>query len=153
MSVRLGNLAAGVILGAALAACAEPGTSKESESTMSREEKIELRRDLQNQKGIEKVQQDDSAPATGEVPDDLLDKVYADLELRTGGERSSFMMMRGEAVQWNDGSLGCAEPGQTYTQGIVDGYWIVIEYQNTSYDYRATVRGYFKLCPGVTPIR
>lgn len=120
---------------------------------MSREERIELRRELQNQKGIEKVKQDDSAPATGEVPDDLLDKVYADLELRTGGERSDFKTLRGEALQWNDGSLGCAEPGQTYTQGIVDGYWIVIDYRGTSYDYRATARGYFKLCPGITPIR
>jgi hypothetical protein len=28
---------------------------------------------------------------------------------------------------WNDGSLGCPEPGMMYTQALVNGYWLIIE--------------------------
>ena len=121
-------------------------TSSESDSTLTREERIELRRQMQDQKHLEQVAQDETAPITGEVPDDVLDKVMSDLEQRTGAARSEFDVKRAEAVQWNDGSLGCGEPGQVYTQAIVPGFWIVIEHQGQAYDYRASERGFFKLC-------
>jgi len=90
---------------------------------------------------------------TGEVPDDLLEAIFADLEKRTGAQRSAFKVLQTEARQWNDGGLGCPEPGQVYTQAIVDGYQVVIEHQGKSFDYHASERGYFKLCAGYLPSR
>jgi hypothetical protein len=90
-------------------------------------------------------------PVTGEVPAALLDQIIADLAGRLGVPVGEIEVVRGEAVVWNDGSLGCAEPGMMYTQALVDGYWVVLEYEGQLYDYRATEGGHFRLCevPGV----
>jgi len=141
------------------AACADSNEAEEPQAEpvqraapMSREERLAMRNKLQEQKNIEPVAEDDAAEATsrvaGEVPDDVLDKIYTDLEQRSGGDRRQFVVSKAVAAQWNDGSLGCPEPGQMYTQAIVNGYHIVVEYQGQSYDYRAADSGYFKLCPG-----
>jgi hypothetical protein len=127
----------------------------ETRPAMSREERIEQRRQLQAQaqKKFAQVPKEDAAQVTGEVPRDLLDKIYADLEQRSGGQRSEFTLSGAESVQWNDGSLGCPEPGQVYPQVITNGYRVMIEYLDQSYDYRATDKGFFKLCPGFSPTR
>ena len=52
----------------------------------------------------------------------------------------------GEPLTWSDGSLGCARPGQAYTQALVPGYQVVLEVEGRQYDYRATERGYYVLC-------
>jgi hypothetical protein len=83
---------------------------------------------------------------TGEVPPDLLDAILADVEAQSGIRQEEFAVVRAEAVVWNDGSLGCPEPGMMYTQALVDGYWVVLEQGGQTYDYRATTRGYFRLC-------
>ena len=144
-----------VLFGLALCGCADSTTAdgsqvrpSESAAVQSREERIEFRRQLQEQKELERLAQDDSAPLTGEAPDELLYKVFADLEQRTGGKQADFDVQRAESVQWNDGSLGCPEPGEFYQQVPVNGFWIVIDYQGKAYDYRASDRGYFTLCRG-----
>jgi len=143
-------------------ACADSDkvNSPQAESTeprpaMSREERIEQRRQLQAQaqKDFAQVPKQSAVQVTGEVPGDLIDKIYADLEQRSGGQRSEFTLSRAEFVQWNDGSLGCPEPGQVYPQVITSGYRVMIEYHDQSYDYRATDKGFFKLCPGFSPTR
>lgn len=155
MKSFINNSIIGTCLSLALCGCAESNTvdgstASNQEPPQSREERIEMRRRLQQDKDLERLAQEDPALVTGEVPADLLAKVYDDLEQRTGGDRSEFKLLRGESVQWSDGALGCAEPGQVYTQALVAGYWIVIEHDGKTYDYRATARGYFKLCPGFT---
>lgn len=76
------------------------------------------------------------APITGEAPQDVLDKVLADLEQRLGHKPSQVEILRSEFVTWNDGSLGCPKPGVYYTQATVDGYWIVLKADGKTYDYR-----------------
>lgn len=76
------------------------------------------------------------APVTGEAPQDVLDKVLADLEQRLGHKPSQVEVLRSEFVTWNDGSLGCPKPGVYYTQATVDGYWIIIKADGKTYDYR-----------------
>ena len=143
-----------------LMSCADPGRTEEPQveapetaPPASREERIELRRRLQSEKNIEQMPRDEATPVSGEVPADLLDKVMADLEQRTGAVRADFDLQRAESRLWNDGSLGCPEPGQDYTQAIVNGFRIVIGHQGQAYDYRASDRGFFKLCPGPTLTR
>lgn len=44
-------------------------------------------------------------------------------------------LVKAEAVQWPDSSLGCAEPGMMYAQAITPGYRVVLEFGGQQYDY------------------
>ena len=89
-----------------------------------------------------------TAPATGEVPADLLEKIYADLVEQETLRREDIEVERSESVIWSDGSLGCPEPGVMYTQAQVPGYWIVLRSGGKQYDYRASEKGQFRRCKG-----
>ncbi|MFN8482654.1 MAG: hypothetical protein U0768_06375 [Anaerolineae bacterium] len=39
------------------------------------------------------------------------------------------------AVTWNDGSLGCPQPGMMYTMALVPGYRVVLEANGKTYSY------------------
>ena len=56
------------------------------------------------------------SPATA-VPADLLEQLRDDLAAHTGSG-SPIAIRRAEAVVFNDGSLGCPEPGGMYTQAL-----------------------------------
>ena len=96
----------------------------------------------------ERVPTSTGAPVTGEVVGSVLSSIKSDLAARTGADESAMVLIRGEEVIWNDGSLGCPVPGEIYTQAPVSGYWVVIEHGGTQYDYRANDEGFFKLCDG-----
>lgn len=139
------------------AACADSNETEEPAAEaveraapMSKEERLAMRRKMQEPREIEKLPESSPAEAgvTGEVPQDLLDKIYADLEQHSGANPSAYTLLTAESVQWPDGSLGCPEPGQMYTQALVSGYRVVIGIADQKYDYRASEKGYFKLCPG-----
>lgn len=148
--------AVGMFVGLALFGCAESVTPFNAQDNAANpiedrnsDAVRELRQKAFERKAIERVDTQEPAPVTGEVPAIFLQKIYADLESSTGGSPSDFELLRGEAMQWNDSALGCAEPGMMYQQVPMDGYWVVIMYQGKEYDYRASDRGFFKLCPGV----
>ncbi|MGZ8474875.1 MAG: hypothetical protein ACXWWQ_01430 [Candidatus Limnocylindria bacterium] len=88
---------------------------------------------------------------TGEVPSDLLDEILADAAQRLGASTDDLAVTRAEAVVWNDGSLGCPVPDEMYTQALEPGYHVVIEAGAEELDYRATERGFFKLCESAGP--
>ncbi len=92
-------------------------------------------------------------PNPGPVPAELLDKIRKDAAQRAGAESGEATIIRAEAMVFNDGSLGCPEPDTMYTQAQVEGYWVVLELAGQSYDYRATRRGYFRLCNNAKPPR
>lgn len=95
---------------------------------------------------LERVPVSELTPVTGEVPQDLLDAILQDAEARTGIAAGEMNLVRAEAVVWNDGSLGCPQPGVMYTHALVDGYWVILEYGDQTFDYRASDRGYFFVC-------
>ena len=98
--------------------------------------------DVGGGKVIEPVPVEDaSPPIVGEAPTALMDAIKTDLATHTGADPSSFAVIRSESVVWNDGSLGCPQPGVMYTQAIVPGYWIVLDHDGTAYDYRASDTG------------
>ncbi|MCS6909965.1 MAG: hypothetical protein NZM11_05275 [Anaerolineales bacterium] len=86
------------------------------------------------------------APVVGELPATLRESIEADLEQRSGVTRAAFTYVRAEAMVWNDGSLGCPQPGMAYTQALVPGYWVVIRVGDAEFDYRVAESGYFILC-------
>ncbi|MBD3756751.1 MULTISPECIES: hypothetical protein [Microbacterium] len=69
-----------------------------------------------------------------EVPPDRWDAIVADLTDR--GVTATPELVSAEAVTFNDGSLGCASPGQSYTQAQVDGMRVVVTSDGKTYDYR-----------------
>ncbi len=84
------------------------------------------------------------------VPAELLEQLTADVATRSGVDAAAVRVVSAQARTFPDGSLGCPQPGQQYTQALVDGYQVVLEAQGRSYDYRASQRGGFRLCePGV----
>jgi hypothetical protein len=70
-----------------------------------------------------------------------MDQAKSDLARRTGLDPATFTVLRAEQVIWADGSLGCPVPGQAYIQMVLPGYWIVLQADGTSYDYRAASAG------------
>lgn len=73
--------------------------------------------------------------------------VLDDAARRTGVERTSLKVESAEAVTWADGSLGCPQPGMSYTMALVPGYHIKVRAGERLLDYHASQRGYFVLCP------
>lgn len=85
-----------------------------------------------------------TAPAS--LPQDVWAAVLDDLEDRRGGQPEDLEVVTAEAVTWNDGSLGCPQPGMAYTQGLVDGYHVVLEVGGERYDYRVGTGTVVRLC-------
>ena len=86
---------------------------------------------------------------TGEIPEDLLGEILADASERSGVSANDLEILTAAAANWNDGSLGCPEPGQMYTQALVDGYHVVIRAAEEELDYRVG-NGGFRLCENPT---
>ena len=91
------------------------------------------------------------APDGAEVPEGIPNAVWtaviADLERRIGGPADP-EVISAEAMTWSDGSLGCPEPGQSYTQALVEGYQLILEFEGERYDYRVGSGTTVKLCDG-----
>ena len=82
-----------------------------------------------------------------QVPEAILDRVVSEAAKLAHLSREQVMIIRAEAVVWNDGSLGCPEPGIEYAQALVNGYWVVIKAAGKMYDFRAGRDGNLRLCP------
>ena len=86
------------------------------------------------------------ASAAQMAPDDLVTTLTADAAERAGVDPAEVEVRSSERVTWPDGGLGCPEPGQSYTQALVDGYRVILVAGETTYDYRAPDSGAFVLC-------
>ena len=82
-----------------------------------------------------------------DVPQRILDPILKEAASVARVAREKLIIVRAEAVVWNNGSLGCPEPGMEYTQALVNGYWVVINAAAQTYDFRVGRDGSFRLCP------
>ncbi len=73
----------------------------------------------------------------GEAANALVRQALEDLAGRLGVSMDAIRVDAVVEVNWPDGSLGCPQPGQFYTQAIVPGYQILLSYQEKQYDYHA----------------
>lgn len=80
------------------------------------------------------------------LPAAVLDLVLTDAAARSGVPREQLVVVTAESRTWNDGSLGCPEPGHFYTQALVEGWQAVVRAGATLYDYRGAGMSTFKLC-------
>ena len=95
---------------------------------------------------------DTPGPVRPEVPmnptlESITATVLEDAASRTGLARASLKVESATAVTWSDGSLGCPQPGMSYTMALVPGYRIRVRAGEQVLDYHASQRGYFMLCP------
>jgi hypothetical protein len=131
-----------VIVALATTACAtSPGASADLTATPDQSRPVRSAPELST------VPPSD-APMTGEVPADVLADLVADAAQRTDTEPNAVEVIHAEAVTWNDGSLGCPEPGMSYTQALVDGYHVILRAGDEELDYRVGAQGGFRLCEG-----
>ena len=84
--------------------------------------------------------------ASGAVPDAVVNAAIADAAKVTGADPAAITVVSAEPKTWNDGSLGCPQPGQLYTQALVPGYQVILDANGKKMDYRATASGDVKLC-------
>jgi cytoskeletal protein RodZ len=90
---------------------------------------------------------EETSPLQSKVPQPILEPILNKAAELAKVAREQLVMVRAESAVWNDGSLGCPEPGMMYTQAIVNGYWVVIEAEGQKYDFRVGSGGSFRLCP------
>ena len=87
------------------------------------------------------------ASMKNEVPQPILESITKEVAAVAKVGREQLVIVRAESVVWNDGSLGCPQGGNMYTQALVNGYWVIIKAREQTYDFHADSRGAFILCP------
>jgi hypothetical protein len=82
-----------------------------------------------------------------QVPKAILNSILNEAARLANVPPQQLVIVRADAVVWNDGSLGCPEPGMAYTQALINGYWVLIKAGEQTYDFRVDRGGSFRVCP------
>lgn len=82
-----------------------------------------------------------------QVPEAILGPILNEAAKLANVPPQQLVIVRAEAVVWNDGSLGCPEPGMEYAQALINGYWVLIKAAGQTFDFRVGGGGSFRLCP------
>lgn len=97
--------------------------------------------------------QPESTTTTSTLPDTVATNVsqveqlaVEDLAVRLGASVETITVVKSEAKTWSDGSLGCPQPGVSYTQAIVDGFQVALRHGDRLFDYHAGENGEPFLC-------
>jgi hypothetical protein len=80
-------------------------------------------------------------------PEQVMAPLLADASQRTGVAEDALDVVSASHGTWRDGSLGCPEPGMSYTQALVPGWQVIIAAGDQRLDYRLSERGFFVFCP------
>ena len=100
---------------------------------------------------LEPAPVDDSVPGPKRDTPDLLPGLPSaiaatDLAERLGIEVSAITVGVVESVTWRDGSIGCPEPGMAYTQALVPGMRVILEFDGNLYYYHGTSADALSYC-------
>jgi hypothetical protein len=90
--------------------------------------------------------------ALANVPRSVRRAVVADAARRFGVAESAVVLTRAEQVTWNDGSIGCAEPGGMYTQNLVPGYLVIARTSEGELAYHTDSRTLVASCGAGRPV-
>lgn len=89
-------------------------------------------------------------PQYGNLTDDqiaIADRAIGDLLNSAEGITPSMIVVKQfEPKEFGDTSLGCAMPGQNYSQVITPGYQVILEAGGKEYDYRLDTNEAILLC-------
>jgi hypothetical protein len=81
----------------------------------------------------------------------LIEKAKADLAQRLSIPAAQINTIETQEVFWPDASLGCPQPGLTYTQAEIPGYLIILEFNGDKFEYHANIHNYVVYCENPTP--
>jgi hypothetical protein len=81
------------------------------------------------------------------LPQPVRDALTADAMKRSGLSADKLAIVSAEKTTWNDGALGCPQPGQMYTQAIVPGYRVWVRAGERMLIYHTSESGELVLCP------
>ena len=81
----------------------------------------------------------------------LVAPAIADLGTRLGVSQSEIDIVSVRAVTWPDGSIGCPQPGMSYTQALVSGVLVVLQVDGIDYEYHSGDAGGLFYCATPTP--
>jgi hypothetical protein len=130
------------LLSSLLVACAAPGDASPSPSDAA----------STPPRSFDSVPQSSaSAGGAGGVPEEMLVAVVDQAASGAGVDPSEVEVMTAEAVTWSDGSLGCPEPGMSYTQALVPGYRVVVEIAGEQLSFHSDASGHFTFCEDPQP--
>jgi hypothetical protein len=76
----------------------------------------------------------------------VVDQAVSDLAERLGVDSAEIEVASFERVTWNDGSLGCPQPGEMYTQALVEGTLTILSIDGEEYRYHSGRRDAPFLC-------
>lgn len=85
------------------------------------------------------------------APESVVEKAVEDLASRAGVATDSIVVVLAEEKTWPDGSIGCPQPGMSYTQALVDGSRVLLRAGDRLYDYHAGADGEPFLCESTAP--
>ncbi|GAA2102047.1 hypothetical protein GCM10009726_12780 [Nocardioides furvisabuli] len=77
-----------------------------------------------------------SSPPPSSAPTDVV-RAVEDLSATLGVATDEVEVVSTEEVTWRDGSRGCAQPGMSYTQALVDGLRITLRAGGQTYEYHS----------------
>jgi hypothetical protein len=77
----------------------------------------------------------DTTPPGQDPIDPVAVEARLDLAERLGVAPDHISVVSVEKGVWNDGSIGCPEPGMAYTQALVAGTRVALEHAATTYWY------------------
>jgi hypothetical protein len=89
--------------------------------------------------------------ALAELPRELRRIVVADAARRFGVQESAVVLARAERVTWNDGALGCPQPGMSYIQALVPGYRVVARTADRELIYHTDESRHALACAQASP--
>ena len=77
----------------------------------------------------------------------IIEAATQDAASRMNIDPGTIEFVRALQVTWSDGSLGCPAPGMQYTQGLVQGFRVLLRADGQMLDYHAAANGHLALCP------
>lgn len=124
-----------------LAACAAPAGAPSASATEPGTSRPPF-------ESVTPLPSDDATGAPEGLPEAVWTAIVDDLSERLGEPVLDPTVISAVSKTWNDGSLGCPQPGQLYTQALVDGFQVVLEVDGEQFDYRIGSGTDVRLCEG-----
>lgn len=78
---------------------------------------------------------------------DVVERARSHLAAALGCAPADIVVETVEPVVWNDGALGCPQPGVMYTQATVAGYKVTLTHDGQRYWYHTDRRRNVVPCP------
>jgi hypothetical protein len=96
---------------------------------------------------VTQVRRPSAAPSPESAnPGDLLSAMGRDLAGRLGVKVAELQVLAIDQVVWDDGSLGCPQPGKSYLTAQVPGVRVLFQNSGKTYQYHASDRAHFVYC-------